>query len=289
MSRQSRASHNSRPASSHQSVNQQLTTSYSPPPNAESVAGTSDLYLSRYDYGRVRESRNVLGKYLTSRGRQERRERRERRENKEFANSLQERERNGGWYQYDREREEERRPQRQRLQKKNREEERARQRNNLKRKERIQEGEVLRDNYWYREGEGLEEESQPLRLFSASERSFDVQGEDNWRWALGSTYQSESNPVVPLCDRVGSRPPIPLPGHRPSEPQLHRLAPSSPSSQSSQPSWPPRFTPQSTQSPPLPHRRRRPAPSRRRRPALSPPYDTNTLPRTKIEHNLPPP
>ncbi|KAF7921629.1 uncharacterized protein EAE98_008476 [Botrytis deweyae] len=377
MSRQSRASYNSRPASSYQSVSQQSTISYSPPSNAESVAATSDLYPSRYDYGRVRESRNVLGKYLTSRGRQARRE------TKESANSRKERERiraedhrkelvgryryeearrreiserksgeedevqeerrvlaiegNGGWYQHDREREEERKPRRphreisrtraaspppprQRLQKRNREEERVRQRNNLKRENLRQEGETLRENYRYREGEGLGEENQPFRLISAWERGFDVQREDTRRWVLESTYQSKDYPVVPLRDRKGSSPPIPLLRNRPSGPQLHRLAPSSVSSQSSRPprsSGPqlhrpapssvsslssqssqrprsPRFpqphpTPQSTQSLPLPDRHRRPAPSRRRHPAPSSPYDTNTLPRTKIEHNSPPP
>ncbi|TGO32000.1 hypothetical protein BHYA_0369g00070 [Botrytis hyacinthi] len=152
MSRQSSANHNSRPASTYQSVNQQLSTPHSREPNNESVTGTSDLYRSSNDYGRVRESRNVFGKYLSSRGRQERKE------NKEFANSLQEKdrvfaenrrkelegkhrdeemrrrkrserisreedkvqeerralaiERNGGWYQHDLEREEEMRPQR---------------------------------------------------------------------------------------------------------------------------------------------------------------------------------
>ncbi|KAF7908795.1 hypothetical protein EAE99_011665 [Botrytis elliptica] len=364
MSRQSRASYNSRPASSYQSVSQQSTTSYSPPSNAESVAATSDLYPSRYDYGRVRESRNVFGKYLTSRGRQARREPKEidsrkereriraeihrkelegryryeearRRETSERKSGeedeVQEERRvlaiegNGGWYRYDREREEERRPRReisrtraaspppprQRLQKRNREEERVRQRNNLKREDLRQEGETLRENYRYR-GEGLGEENQPLRLFSAWERGFDVQREDTWKWVLGSTYQSKDYPVVPLRDRKGSSPPMPLTRNRPSGPQLHRLAPSSVSSQSSRPPRTHRFpqphptpqssqtprtprfpqphpTPQSTQSLPLPDRHRRPAPSRRRHPAPSSPYDTNTLPRTKIEHNSPPP
>ncbi|KAF7945619.1 uncharacterized protein EAE97_004657 [Botrytis byssoidea] len=351
MSKQIITNHNSRPASTYQSVNQQLRTSYSRASNEESVTGTSDLYRSPNNYGRVRESRNIFGKYLSSRGRQERRE------TKEFANFLRENdryfaanrrkelegrhrdeemrrrktsesisreedkvqeerralaiERNGGWYQHDLEREEERRhqgeisrtiaalPPRQRLQKKrqmenrteekriqrdkSREEKRARQLNRLKQKDRIQEGETLHKNYRYR-GERQEEESQALRLFSAWERGFDVQGEEDLRWVLGLAYQPNDYPIVPLCDRVGSRPSIPLPRQRPSRPQLHRSAPPPrpPPSQSSQPPRPPRLlqphqTPQTL--PPPTHRRHVP----------SPPYNTNSRPRIKIEHIASPP
>ncbi|TEY73586.1 hypothetical protein BOTCAL_0076g00180 [Botryotinia calthae] len=87
MSRQSSANHNSRPISISQTVNQQLPTSYSQESKNESVTGTSDSHRSSNGCGRVRESRNTSGKYLSARGRQERRD------NKEFANSSQERER----------------------------------------------------------------------------------------------------------------------------------------------------------------------------------------------------
>lgn len=326
-------------------MNQQSRTSYSRASNEGSVTGTSDLH-----YGRVRESRNIFGKYLSSRGRQERRE------NKEFANFIQEKdrvfaegrrkelegrhrdeemrrrkiserisreedtvreerralaiERNGGWYQHDLEREEERRhqeeisrtiaasPPRQRLQKKRQmenrteekrirrdksgEEKRARNINRLKRKDRIQEGEILRENYRYRE-ESQEEESQALHLFSAWERGFDVQGEEDLRWVLGLAYQPNNYPIVLLCDRVGSRPSILLPRQRPSRPQLHRPAPHPPPpppppSQSTQPPRLPRL-PQPHQTPQTPQFL---PPPPRRRPAPSPPYNTNPLPRTKL-------
>ncbi|TGO49198.1 hypothetical protein BOTNAR_0440g00110 [Botryotinia narcissicola] len=320
MSRRITTNHNSRPASTYQSVNQQLRTSYSQASNNESLTGVSDLYRSSNDDRRVRESRNVFRKYLSSG------ERQKRRENKEFANFLRENdrifaanrrkdledrhrdeearqrerlkrmqeekdkvqeerraleiERNGGRLQKKRQMEnrtEEKRNQRD----KSREEKRARQLNRLKQKDRIQEGETLRKNYRYR-GERQEEESQALRLFSAWERGFDVQGEEDLRWVLGLAYQPNDYPIVPLCDRVGSRPSIPLTRQRPSRPQLHRPAPPPPS-QSSQPPRPPRLpqphqTPQSLPPPPL-----------HRRPAPSPSYNTNTLPRTKIEHNSPPP
>ncbi|TGO10192.1 hypothetical protein BTUL_0142g00310 [Botrytis tulipae] len=359
MSRQIITNHNSRPASTYQSVNQQSRTSYSRASNEESVTGTSDLYRSPTDYGRVRESRNIFGKYLSFRGRQERRE------NKEFANYLKENdrvfaanrrkdledrhrdeearrrerlerisreeedkvqeemralaiERNGGWYQQDLEREEERRhqgeisrtiaasPPRQRVRgerrmgsrseeeriqrDKSREEKRARQLNRLKRKDRIQEGEILRKNYRYR-GERQEEESQALRLFSAWERGFDVQGEEDLRWVLGLAYQPNYYPVVPLCDRVGSRPSIPLPRQRPSRRQLHRPAPPPPPppSQSSQPPRPPRL-PQPHQTPQTPQTPQSlPPPPLRRRPVPYPPYNTNSPPRIKIEHIASPP
>ncbi|TGO24613.1 hypothetical protein BPAE_0098g00020 [Botrytis paeoniae] len=87
MSRRSSANHNSRPASTHQSVNQQLTTLHSRASDNESVAGTSDSHRSSNDYGRVRESINIFGrKVLSSSGRQERRD------EKEIANSREERE-----------------------------------------------------------------------------------------------------------------------------------------------------------------------------------------------------
>lgn len=68
-------------------MNQQLPTSYSQESKNEWVTGTSDPHRLSKVYERVRESKDIFGKYLSSRGRQERRD------NKEFANLLKERER----------------------------------------------------------------------------------------------------------------------------------------------------------------------------------------------------
>lgn len=87
MSRQSSTNYDGRPVSMSQTVNQQLPTSYSQEPKNESVTGTSDPHRLSNVHGRVRESKDIFGKYLSSRGRQERRD------NKEFANLLKERER----------------------------------------------------------------------------------------------------------------------------------------------------------------------------------------------------
>ncbi|KAF7882169.1 hypothetical protein EAF00_011685 [Botryotinia globosa] len=294
MSRQIITNHNSRPASTYQPVNQQSRTSYSRASNNESLTGVSDLYRSPNDYGRVRESRNVFGKYLSSRGQQERRE------NKEFANFLRENDRvfaecrrkeledrhrdeearqrerlermqeekdkvqgerrtqdikrTGGWYQHDLEREEEKRTQR----------EISRTIAASPPKQRLQKGRRMpkrtKKERIQRDKSRKEERVQQLNTLKREDRI--QEGE-----ILRENYRS----------REGSRPSIPLPRQRPAGPQLHRLAPSPPPSQSTQPPRLPR-TPQPHQTPQTPLRR----------PAPSPSYNTNTLPRNKIEHNSPP-
>ncbi|KAK8904981.1 hypothetical protein QC760_006187 [Botrytis cinerea] len=87
MSRQNSANHNGKTVSMSQTMNQQLPTSYSQESKNEWVTGTSDPHRLSKVYERVRESKDIFGKYLSSRGRQERRD------NKEFANLLKERER----------------------------------------------------------------------------------------------------------------------------------------------------------------------------------------------------
>ncbi|KAF7947452.1 hypothetical protein EAE96_008540 [Botrytis aclada] len=86
MSRQSNANHNSRPVSINQFANQRLSTSHSQESNDESITGISDSHRSSNGHGRVRESRNISGKYLPSRGRQGRRD------DEEIARSCQENE-----------------------------------------------------------------------------------------------------------------------------------------------------------------------------------------------------